>query len=149
MCDRDAGIRRSCNASRYSGNDLEWKSGFRQRLRLLATTPEHERISALEPHDALPLSHQPDQKLIYRFLARRSDGIAATLANVVQFRGSARFFPGCAQQFGVGEGIVNDGIGAREQGTSANSYEIRIARSGANEKCLASAAPPPLPACSH
>ena len=51
---------------------LERDTRGRQRLRLLAPSPEHERIAALEPHDGLPGARQHDQQLVDgRLLHRR------------------------------------------------------------------------------
>ena len=52
MGDRDPRVGRRGDAGRDAGDDLELDPGGGERLGLLAAAAEHERVAALEPHDA-------------------------------------------------------------------------------------------------
>ena len=52
--DRDAGVGGRGDAGRHAGHDLERDAGLAQHERLLAAAAEHERVAALEAHDAPP-----------------------------------------------------------------------------------------------
>src|SRR5690349_11540348 len=83
MSDGNAGVCRRRNSSRYPRNDLEPNARVGQSFCLLAPTPEHERVAALESHDTLPVVRETHQQFVDVLLARRLGG-ATALADVVQ-----------------------------------------------------------------
>ena len=83
MRDGNSGVRRRGDARRHAGHDLERHAGRGERLRFLAAAAEHERIAALEPHDALALASELHEQRVDVVLARRLRA-AAALADVVQ-----------------------------------------------------------------
>ena len=50
--DRDAGVGGRADGAGDAGHDLERDAGRGERLGLLAAAAEHERVAALQPHDA-------------------------------------------------------------------------------------------------
>ena len=79
--DRDARVGGRRHAGRHAGHDLERHARRGQRLRLLAAAPEHERVAALQPHDAPAGAAELDEQRVdlllrqrgrARLLARRS-----------------------------------------------------------------------------
>ena len=50
--DRNAGQRRRRDGARHARHDVERNAGALQRQRFFAAAAEHERIAALQPHDA-------------------------------------------------------------------------------------------------
>jgi hypothetical protein len=90
-------------------------AGRRERLRLLAAAAEHERIAALQAHDALALVRQPDQQRVDLLLARGVGGTTA-LADVVQLEGPATSRHGRErEQRGIGQRVVDDRVANDEQ----------------------------------
>ena len=63
-------------ADETPGHDLERHARRGERLRLLAAATEHERIAALEPHDALALPRGAGRGAARWRAARRSGGPA-------------------------------------------------------------------------
>ena len=96
------------------GHHLEGDVGIDQRLGLLAAAPEHERVTALEPHDDLRGAAMLDQQP--RDLSLRHLLAAALLAGVDQLRVQP-----CAVQRSVrDQPVVDDHVGA---GRSAPASE--------------------------
>ena len=62
--DRDAGVRRRPDGAGDAGDDLERDPGGGQGLGLLAAAAEHERIAALEAHDAAGATPGLDEHLV-------------------------------------------------------------------------------------
>ena len=69
---------------RDAGDDLERDPGLAQHERLLAAAAEHERVAALEAHDALARPRVLDQQPV-RLLLRELRAVAL-LADVDQLR---------------------------------------------------------------
>ena len=96
----------------------------RQRLGLLAAAPEDVRVAALEPDDAFARARPGDEQR-GDFLLRHGHVFAARN----QFGGRRRE----AEQFGIGERVIDHHVGAAEQFRAAQREQPRVARPGADE----------------
>ena len=111
-------------------HDTERHAGRRQRQRLLAAPPEHERVAALEAQHAgarLRLGHQPGGNV--RLAGR---GPAAALARMVD----ARARPRHRQHARIDQRIVHDDIGVFERAGRQQGQQAGVAGARAHEPDL-------------
>ena len=64
MGQRDSGVGRGGDGGSHARYDLELHTGVIERLRLLATSAEHERVAAFEPDDSLTLLRVADEDAV-------------------------------------------------------------------------------------
>ena len=88
MGDRYARVGRGGHARCHTGGDLERDTCLAQRQRLLAAAPEHERVAALQPHDAQPGPRASEHQRLGLLLRNRLT--AALLAHEQQLGIRAR-----------------------------------------------------------
>ena len=104
-----------------------------ERLRLFAAATEHERIAALESHDALPLARETHEQRVDLVLPRRL-ARAAAFADVVQLdRASRVVHRREREQRRIGQRVVDDRVADHEQLAAAQREQPGIARARADE----------------
>ena len=139
---------RVCGRSHAGGHarhDLEVDPGSAQRLCLLAAAAEHERISALQPHDATSGRPVLEQQPLDLGLRHRR---TATLLAGIQELGVGS---SAIQRRRRNQAVVDDHVGRRDQLERARRQQARIAwtrrRPGRRSPVLAPmhAADRPLP----
>jgi hypothetical protein len=124
---RDPGVGGRCHARGHARDDLEAHPRRGERLRLLAAAPEHERVAALQAHDALPGPAQLDELRVDLVLL---DGRAAgLLADVAQLGAGARTI----ERPGRDQPVVKHDVGACDQLQGAARHQPGVARAGADE----------------
>ncbi len=121
------GVGRRRDSRRDAGHDLERDPGPLERLGLLASTPEHERVAALEPDDRLALQAVVDQHALDLGL---SGGLTiSSLAGVDQLG----IRPGALERLWRDQAIVDDHVGLGDQLERPPGEQSGIAGSGADE----------------
>jgi hypothetical protein len=128
MGDRDTcrGRRRECRADAW--HDLEGDPGLRQRERLFAAAPEHERVAALQAHHPLPAVCQLHQQPFDVALGR---GRAADrLAHVVQPRGRRRE----REHPRADQSIVHDRVGRQNALERLEREQLGVAWPGPDQR---------------
>ena len=108
-------------------DDLELDPGRPAGLGLLAAAAEHERVAALEPHDAEPPLRALDQLVVDPSCGHRD--VARRLADVDELGVLARAVERAARD----QAVVEDRVGARDQLERAGGHQARIAGPGADE----------------
>ena len=127
MRDRNAGVGEPADAGRDAGDDPERHAGLHQAQRLLSPAAEDERVTALEPQDALVLARQLHQaQRDVDLLGRRP---AAALAGVLQNRVGA----GHVQDPLVDQRVVDDVVGLLQRGVAGERHQGGVARPGTDE----------------
>ena len=124
---RDAGVGEATDRRGDSGDDLEAESRGGECLRLLATAAEEERVSPLESHDALSGGGVLHQQGIGLLLL---EGMASGGLPCVDDHSGGRDM---AQEFGVGEVVVEDDLGLLEAVATLEGEKSRVAGAGADE----------------
>ena len=132
MSDWDSSVGGCGNSGCDAGNDLEGNRRVVQSLRLFASTPEHERVAALEPHHALAFASQLDEEGVDLLLRNRVLR-AAALADVVQL-GSSGFSRTRREERRVGERVVHDCVRRIDELSALYRDETSVTRTCANEK---------------
>ncbi len=127
MRHRDACVRRRGDACRDPWHNAELDPRLTQRKCLLAATPEHEGIAALQPHHLSPgerpLDHQRLRLLLWYRLA------AALLTDEQQLGVSARTL----QRLSWDQAVVEDRVGARDQLQRTRGQQARVAGACSDE----------------
>ena len=125
--DGDAGVGGRGDAGRHPGHDLERDAGLREHERLLAAAAEHERVAALEAHDALARAGVLEQQAV-RVVLRELRALAL-LADVDELRAGPRV----RERLGRDQAVVEDDVGGAEQLDRAHGEQARVAGPGADE----------------
>ncbi len=125
--DGDSGVGRRGDPGSHPGHDLEIDACASERLRLLAAATEDERVAALEPDDASPLSRVVDHQLLDLVLLHRVG--SRRLADVDELGVGTRSI----ERSGGNQAIVQDHVSARDQLERTAGHQSRIARAGADE----------------
>ncbi len=120
VCHGDSGVRRRADGAGDAGHDLERHTGRRQRLGLLAATPEHERVATLEPDDGAPGTPVLDEERVDVGLLDL--GPAGRLPDVDALGVGRREL----QQRRVHEPVVDDDVGAAEHLGAAHGEQSRV-----------------------
>ena len=105
--------------------------GLAQRLDFLAAATEHEGVAALEAHRTLPGAGGFDQQSVDRVLADAGLADAAADGNA---RGIAA---GAIENLGRDQLIVKNHIGILQRAQRLDRQQVRIARSGPDQRHLA------------
>jgi hypothetical protein len=126
MCERDSGEQRRRYGAGDSGDDLAFNPGGGQRERFLATTPEHERIAALQPHDLMATARFPNHEPIDRVL--RNGRTAGALANKEPARAWGKL-----QRPWIDQRVIQHEIGRFEPLDRLERQKFGISRSGADQ----------------
>ena len=127
MRHRDAGRRRRRDRARHAGHDVVRDAGALQRQRFLAAAAEHERVAALEPHDAFAAPRGANHQRFDRALRHRMP--PGALADVEALRAT-----GVAQHAIVDERVVQDEIGAAQPRDRGARQQAGIAGACADER---------------
>ncbi len=110
-------------------------AGLAQRFDFLAAAAEHERISALEAHRALPGLRRLDQQFVDRGLAD------AGLSDAAPHRHARGIAARAIENFGRDQFIVKNNVGVLQRAQRLDGQQIRIARTCADQRhpalCLA------------
>ncbi len=112
---------------RQPRNDAERDAGARQRQRLLAPAPEHERVAALQAHDFLAFARKPDDEIVDVGLVRRR--FSTALAGGAHLGAGARQL----EDARIDEGVMHDHIAFTQGMHRHQGEQARIAGSGADE----------------
>ena len=104
---RDSGVGRGGDGGGHARYDLELHTGVIERLSLLATSAEHERVAAFEPDDSPAFSRVSDQQGADVLLRAR----AWELADVDKLSVG----PCVGQQARVNQPVVGDDVGGLNQ----------------------------------
>jgi hypothetical protein len=124
---RNARVCRHGNGTRNTWNNLEWNSRLRKSTGFLTATPENEWITAFEPAYVLALSRLLDHEPVYVFLLQVF--VTVLLSDIDDFG----IGPGFFKQVQIDEPVVKDNIGVSQAQQAADSDEIRISRSRADD----------------
>ena len=124
---RDAGRRRPRDRARHAGHDVVRDAGALQRQRFLAAAAEHERVAALEPHDAFAAPRGANHQRFDRALRHRMP--PGALADVEALRAT-----GVAQHAIIDERVVQDEIGAAQPRDRGARQQAGIAGACADER---------------
>ena len=125
--DGDAGVGGRGDAGGDAGDDLERDAGLAQQLRLLAAAAEHERVAALEAHDAPARAGVLEQERVRGLL--RDLRARALLADVDELGVRARV----RERLGRDQAVVEDHVGLRDQLDGADGQQAGVAGAGADE----------------
>src|SRR5436190_3405285 len=139
MRDGDARVRGGRDPRRHPGHDLELHPGFGERQRLLAAASEHQRVTALQPHDTLPIATELHEEVVDRLLPRRL-AAAAAFADVVHLDAGI-VGPRGFDDLRVGQRIGGDRVARCQQLLRADSEQAGVARPRADEVDDAAHAP--------
>ena len=127
MGERDAGRGSAAQGGGDARDDGDRQAGAAQRLDLLATAPEHERIAGLQAHHGLAGTHAAHQLGVDFGLGPAHPAVA--LADGDELGVTAR-----ARQDGRRhQVVVQDGIGLLQELRGAQGQEIGITRAGADD----------------
>ena len=133
---RDAGVRGGADRAGDAGHHLERDAGRGERLGLLAAAPEHERVAALQPHDARPARPcSTSTALISSWVRSTSPGALPAAMSSAPGRREV-------EQRRRRQPVVHDDVGAAEQLGAAHGEQPRVTRARAHE-VDGHAAPPP------
>ncbi len=124
---RDAGHGRGGHHRRDARHDLEVDAGAGERERFLATASEDERVAALQAHHPPAVEAELDQQGIDQLLR---DGRAGALADVDQLGLGVRQ----GEDARADERVVDDDLGLLQPSQATDRQQLRIARSGADER---------------
>src|SRR5207302_1930099 len=111
----------------HAGDDRKRYARCRQRLRLLAASPEHERIAPFEPHDS-----PPGRAVLYKHsldLRLRGRLAAAPLAHVDELGIRARVL----ERAGRDQPVINDHLRRRDQLERSRREQAGVPRPGPHE----------------
>jgi hypothetical protein len=124
---RDSGSGTSRSRCRDSRHDLAWNARPQQLRQFLATAPEYERISTLQPDNpaAAPGMHQ--QKIRDSLLGPCV--AAATFAHM----NPPAIDPAVGKQRMPGQIVIDHDVCSSKPVAAANRDEFRVARAGAND----------------
>ncbi len=127
MGGRNAGVAGGCEGGRDAGNDLKRNVVQGEAVELFGSAGKDHGVAAFEAHDGLTLLGEGNQPLVD--LGLRNDAAAAVLAEGDELAiGRA-----VAEEGGVDEVVVEDGVGPFEDFDRAEGDEAGIARAGTNE----------------
>ena len=126
MRHRDACCCRSRDDRRDTGHDLEVEACRSEGEGLLATTSEHERIAAFEPHDVSTAAAELHQQLVDQLLRH---GCARALADVDHLGVGS----GEREHSGADQRVVHDDVGVLQSAQPTNGQELRVTRTGADQ----------------
>lgn len=124
----------------HSRNDLEIDYRVIARLRFFASPSEDERISALEPDDALTRSRKLHDEEI-DFLLGDGLRVTAALTDKVQL-GNSRLFCVRGNDRGIHKRVIDDCVRAFDEILAADSDQTGIARARSDKKNFPCAQPP-------
>ena len=126
VCDGDSRRGRNGDARRDAGHGFAAHARFAQREKFLSAAAEHERVAALEPHDALALEPEAHEQRVR--LVLRHGVAAAALADRILFRAVRQ-----REERGVEQVVVHDGVALLEQRAPALRDPLRAAAARADE----------------
>ncbi len=127
MRDGNPGSFRSGDRGRHAWNDLDSNAGMREHEHLFRAPAEHERVSALQPHDVLALPGRTDHQAIDRLLL--DAGSPGALADTEALRPRET-----AKRLGIDEGVVQNEIGFFDAPQCAKGPQFRITGTGADQR---------------
>jgi hypothetical protein len=108
-------------------HNFELDAGTRERLRLLASAPEHKRIAAFQTTYQLTLAGTRHEELVDIALPHAIGFTSAPHANLLSL------YPRQAQQVFVYQEVVDDAVGSLEDLFPLERQQPRVAGSRANE----------------
>jgi hypothetical protein len=129
MCYRNERELRCSDRGAHTRNDFEWNTGHRKRQRFLRAAAEDKRISALEAHDTLAGARRPNHQAVNRFLPDALTARALADAEALCMGESP-------QRLRVHERVIQHEIRLREIRDRPLGPQIRVARTGANQRNL-------------
>ena len=113
--------------ARHAGHDEHRYPRLAARRRLLAATPEDERIATLEPDDGAPAPRMIHEHRVD--LGLRVGRVSGTLARVDQLGARASL----TEQLGARQAVVHDHVGAAEQVQAPRGDEAGVAGTATHE----------------
>ena len=138
MRHRNAGRRRRGDRARDAGHDVVRDAGVLQRQRFFAAAAEHERVAALQPHDAPAAARGANHQRVNRRLRHRV--AAGALADEEALRP-----PRVAQDAVVDQRVVQHEVGGAQPRDRRARQQPGIARTGADERDMSvTATNPPV-----
>gem|GEM_PF-3377343 len=133
MRERDTGIGRAARRRRDAGHHLEGDALGGERVDLLAAAPEDERVAALQAHHALAFAREAHQQVIDVLLRQRV--LRALLAGVDALGLQAHQVEDRLRH----QAVVHHHVGLLHEAQRAEGEQVRIARTGADQRHLAAA----------
>jgi len=130
MRHRNAGEGRRGHGTRDARHDIEGNSGDTQRQRLFAATAEHERIAALEAHDAAAAARRADHHGMNRGLRQ---SVPPRAFADEEFLGPARKL----QHAPIDQRVVQNQVRSSQPRHGFAGQQRRIARAGPDERDVA------------
>ena len=131
MGQRDPRIGGNRDGGGHAGNDFERDALLAQRLRLLSSAAEDERVAAFEAGDGIPPFRLVNEELVD--LPLREGVIAPLLAGV----DPARFSSGVTENLRADQMVVDDHIRLTDACRPAQRDQPGIPRPGADDVNLA------------
>src|SRR5439155_20556808 len=125
--ERDAGVGGYRDRGAHTGDDLERDPGDGERLGLLRSPTEHERVTALEPDDPAPEPGVADQERMDHGLGQGVVAAALARKHAQGLRGRLGRNPG------IDQAVIDDDLGGPQDLEPPNREEARISGPRADE----------------
>ena len=121
-------LRGSTERCRNAGHHRIGDAGLAQCFDFLATASEHEWVAALEAHRTSACSRRFDHQFVDRCLTY------ARLADAAAHGNAHRIAARAIEHFGRNQFIVENNISVLQRAKRLDGQQIRIARTGANQR---------------